>query len=347
MVNLKAILKQVELGYVSKQKHPEFDLFIYNYTPKTQYDGEWNEVTKMCRGLILDSEGTVIARPFSKFFNLGEHEPEEIPNEPFEVFEKMDGSLGICFHYGGRWNMATRGSFQSDQAKQGQEMLNDCYLKDLRVDHTFLFEIIYRENRIVVDYGGDERLVMLGAINKETGEEMPRGVLCSEHFDWDIVEQVYNIKDIYGMQVLDTDGNKEGFVIRFEKGFRVKVKFDEYVRLHRILTNITSRKIWELLKDKEDFEDILDRVPDEFYKWVKGVRDYLENQYGYMEAAAYGAFVAMYTEDRKEFALRAVEHDLKAVIFAMYDKKEYDQIIWKRLKPESEKPFRNANHTLI
>jgi hypothetical protein len=41
----------------------------------------------------------VIAKPFPKFFNYEEHTADEIPNELFDVYEKMDGSLGICFYY--------------------------------------------------------------------------------------------------------------------------------------------------------------------------------------------------------------------------------------------------------
>lgn len=34
---------------------------------------------------------------------MEEHTNDEIPNEPFEVFEKMDGSLGILFNYNKEW----------------------------------------------------------------------------------------------------------------------------------------------------------------------------------------------------------------------------------------------------
>ena len=54
---------------VSVQKHPETDLFIYNYSPKVQYEKLWNEVTLKTRGLILDAQMNFVARPFGKFFN--------------------------------------------------------------------------------------------------------------------------------------------------------------------------------------------------------------------------------------------------------------------------------------
>ncbi len=57
-------------------------------------------------------------------------------------------------------------------------------------------------------------------------------------------------------------------MIRFEDGLRLKFKFVDYVKLRRVLTQVTSKVIWEMLRDKTNFEDILERVLDEFYNWV-------------------------------------------------------------------------------
>ncbi len=96
---------------------------IYNYSRTCQYENKWDEITKSCRGLILDQDGNVVAKGFDKFFNIEEHNLENIPNEPFEVFEKLDGSLGILFWYQGKWILATKGSFVSEQAMRGREGL--------------------------------------------------------------------------------------------------------------------------------------------------------------------------------------------------------------------------------
>ena len=105
-----------------------------------------------CRGLVLDSDGNVVAKPFKKFFNLEELTPGQIPNEPFEVFEKMDGSLGILFNYKGEWILATKGSFISEQAVKGMQILKKYKYERLLEGYTYLFEIIYSENRIVCQY---------------------------------------------------------------------------------------------------------------------------------------------------------------------------------------------------
>ena len=78
----------------------------------------------MCRGLITDNEGNIVARTWGKFFNL--EEKKHTPTDDFDVYAKLDGSLGILFYYQNQWVMATRGSFTSDQAIKGFEMLKSC-----------------------------------------------------------------------------------------------------------------------------------------------------------------------------------------------------------------------------
>ncbi len=53
-VQIELLKKMQSEGFVMMQKHAEADLYIYNYTPKAQYDKVWNEITLMCRGLILN-----------------------------------------------------------------------------------------------------------------------------------------------------------------------------------------------------------------------------------------------------------------------------------------------------
>jgi hypothetical protein len=97
--DLNILYDYVAKGLVVGQSHATLPLAIFNYSRTCQYDRLWDEVTLNCRGLILDTEGNVIAKPFPKFFNMEELSDSEIPKEAFEVFEKMDGSLGIFFHY--------------------------------------------------------------------------------------------------------------------------------------------------------------------------------------------------------------------------------------------------------
>ena len=62
--------KYVAEGWLISQVHPTIPLTIYNYSQATQYEAHWDEVTLQCRGLVVDDMGTIVARPFKKFFNI-------------------------------------------------------------------------------------------------------------------------------------------------------------------------------------------------------------------------------------------------------------------------------------
>src|SRR5580704_13443222 len=90
LLDLGELEAAVEQGFVRRQVHPDLPLSILNYTERTQYERAWTDVTRQCRGLIVDEDGWVHARPFGKFFNYGEH-PEGALNltAPAEVTDKM------------------------------------------------------------------------------------------------------------------------------------------------------------------------------------------------------------------------------------------------------------------
>ena len=333
-MNTELLKSMVEHGYVHQKKHPSADYFIYNYSPMAQYEGVWNEITMQCRGLILDSNHNYIATPFTKFFNLGEMENQQIPQETFEVYDKMDGSLGILYWLDGLPFIATRGSFESDQAIRATEMLRTIYvdcISKLDKSATYLFEIIYPENRIVLDYNGEEALYLLAIIDMASGEDKEL-----EDIGFPVVKRMDGVKDIHELKLLEAE-NKEGFVIKFKSGLRYKVKFEEYLRIHRIVTQVSSVSIWEYLVKGQSFEEVLDKVPDEFYQWVKETQLTLTNQYVEIERQVNLEFKVLGT--RKETALYFLTCKYPTVLFAMLDQKPYGSIIWKMLKPEFERPY--------
>jgi RNA ligase len=367
---IKELNQLIADGYIKVNKHPTADLFIYNYTSKTQYEHVWNYWTLTCRGLIMDKDYNIVARPFQKFFNLSEFENQVIPNENFEVYEKMDGSLGILYWLDNKPFIATRGSFISEQAQEATQMLNTQYahvIPLLDKSKTYLFEIIYPENRIVLDYGNKRKLVLLAIIDTQTGTESPvetfhgtslskaetplskegtslsraetplpkEGTSLPTHF-FPIVKRYDGLNDLLKLKQLEEE-NKEGFVVKFKDGFRLKVKFDEYQRLHRIVTQMSNQDVWEYLKDDKDFAPLLERVPDEFYDWVKDTKAQLLEKYSEIEASAKEDFKVL--ENRKETALYFMQCQYPTVMFKMLDGQNYEQTIWKIIKPDYQKPF--------
>lgn len=340
-VDMEHLKKYVAKGIITEQKHPVSELLIYNYTPIVQYGKLWDEVTMACRGLIVKPNGRVVAQPFMKFFNYGEYKGA-LPAGERIISEKLDGSLGICYPHKGVLSIATRGSFVSEQAKEGDKMLQE-YIKANGLEwyderYTYLFEIIYPANRIVVDYKGARRLVLLAVINTNDGTELNPADTgykdVATRFDGDTP-----IEDL----LLNQKPNQEGYVVRFSNGMRLKFKFDEYVRLHRLLTNVSTKTIWEMLKNEQPIEQILDNVPDEFYEWVREQADKLKADFTDIEFAAQNTLRhVQHLPTRKEVAADVVMQNMpliRAVVFAMLDGKEYRQIIWKSLRPKYERPF--------
>jgi RNA ligase len=365
--DLEILNQYVKDGWVERNDHPSLPISIYNYSRKTQYEGKWDDITLKTRGLVLDTEGNVIAKSFDKFFNYEElvgnkWVESKIPNEPFEVFEKMDGSLGILFNYNDEWILATKGSFTSDQAIRGMEILKKYRYEKLIKGFTYLFEIIYPENRIVCEYDFED-LILLAVVDNKDGYEL-RIHDDNIHLEGIRFRNLYNnlgfkvvkkYDGVRGYSELKSKilQNAEGFVIKFENGLRMKIKGEEYVRLHKILTELSTYDIWEHLKHGKDVMELVEKVPDEFDKWVKeqvralkyghfAISGYCGKAHDYFR---YGKYSDVDPEpSKKEFAehlKKVVDPNLHAIMFAMWDGKtdKADELIWKLIKPKYSKPF--------
>jgi len=355
-MNLETLNRYYEDGLLYKQTHPSLPLTIWNYTEKVQYEMLWDDVTIQCRGLVTDDAGSIVAKPFPKFFNYEEViDKGVIPwdSEYIYVQEKMDGSLGILFNYKDEWIMATRGSFTSDQAIKGLEIIKRNYdLNKFVKEVAYLCEIIYPENRIVVDYG-DERIIFLGAtvpelefnwtpakaIFKTSG--IPEDDIVWSKMDTLSNETFKNYQDL-------NHHNKEGFVIRFyPSNYRVKIKFEEYVRLHKIMTNFSTRNVWETLSNGEDILSSLVDVPDEFHAKIKVYVDELKGQFNTIENEYKWIFKTIINgldvhnvpkeKYRATFAEYALKYKHPAILFTMLDKRDYNKTIWDLIYPEYRK----------
>jgi RNA ligase len=333
---LPELKRLIEDGYISRRKHPSEELYILNYTPKTQYEGMWNETTSLCRGLIVDGAGKIRARCFPKFFNYEEcldlvHERIG-KNLGFTVSEKMDGSLGILYWVGGKPFIATRGSFESEQALRANEILSKWDASSLDQGLTYLFEIIYPENRICVDYGTREELVFLSAYEIDSGLEV------NPDHPFPSAARYEFGPDFGSVKKLNLE-NREGFVVRFEDGYRFKIKFEDYVRLHSVIFSVSSRSVWNSLRHGQEIP--LDDLPDEIYGWIKGVKEQLLSSYNSLEKEAKELFSGLVGLDRKEFAAKALEYRCSSILFKMLDGRPYDDLIWKMIEPEYKTPRHN------
>ena len=350
--NLEELNKLKEDGWLESQVHPTLPLSIWNYSRNTQFEKNWNDITLNMRGTVLDSEGNLVARGFPKFFNYEEHKTEEIPwnDEYVYIQDKEDGSLGIVFYYAGEWHIATRGSFTSEQAIRGKEILKKYKTWRFSKGFTYLVEIIYPENRIVLDYGFEEKLIFLSII--VSGKELNWNTARSFFHSAEISELDIVGTDYYHMSKLNVAelkernlNNQEGYVLRFyPSNFRMKIKFEDYVRLHKLRSNLNDKFVWECLSTNTPIP--LDNIPDEWDLWLKQkIREFKYNHYSIRNYVSKLFDYKMYGKyndkepitNKKEFAewVFTQEKQYQSILFKMFDGKPYDDIIWKMMKPKS------------
>lgn len=334
-------------GLITSRIHPQGQLMIHNYTQKAIFERAWDEVTINCRGLITDLSGKIVARGFPKFFNLEElsqEQQEALEGVPFTVTNKEDGSLGILYPApDGHLAVATRGSFTSEQAIKATQLLYEKYpiVVGMYEEYdgtepytTLLVEIIYPENRIVLNYGSESKLILLAAINPKTGYEYERAIVeeFGEVAQMPIVER-YDTSDYHALRELN-QANKEGFVVQFHTDpvQRVKLKYAEYIRLHRLISGLNEQFIWDILASGQIIDPFLEQsISEEHWAWVRSVEARLLNEYNAIKKQAIAQFRVLGT--RKDTALYFSSCDYPSVMFKMLDQKPYEPIIWKMIKP--------------
>lgn len=341
LMDAEELVKMVKEGYVRVQRHPIYPYNIACYTKQAMFERVWNDVTLNCRGLIYDQNtGEIIARPFKKFFNYEEpNAPVFAPDDWVTVFDKVDGSLGIAYDTPDGPAIATKGSFMSDQAQHATELLRAKYPRYQTDDYcTDLFEIVYPENRIVLDYGDADELRYLGSVVVESGEDYWNGILIG---CYDIPKNHWLLSGTFSDVVEQIDlhrPNSEGVVIlNDDTGERIKMKQGDYIELHRVMTGLNERQLWEWLSQGKYIKEILEDLPEELHNWAKPIVENLTHKYLEKMGELYHAFKQSSYLQRKEFALFNAGKPawLKGALFARYDNNpdRVEEIVWKTVKP--------------
>lgn len=350
-----ALYDQVMDGWVKKQVHPTEPLAIFTYTQDTSFESHWNPITLMTRGLILNTEtGEVVARPFPKFFNHNQREAPQLRlDTPVSyVTDKADGSLGILYRVpSGGYAVATKGSFTSEQAIWATEYLNNNpdmikFCENYQWDYfTPLVEIIYPANRIVLNYGNTHALVWLGEVDIESGAANPDMFAGQTDFDlicqwpFPVLDQ-FEYRTFGDVLAAEPRANAEGFVVYLQSGEMVKIKQDDYIQLHRIITGLNARSVWQAMLDGKELDSFLLPLPEEFHDWVSDVWAEIDNDVTETVNIALRARRRIHREmteagetTRKDYAMRAKDHPLSDLLFILEDNKPIYGVVLKRSKP--------------
>lgn len=331
IIDLDLLQRMIAEKMVKVEKHPDYDLYIYNYTPKCVFSHCWNDVTMQCRGLILDGEMNVVALPMRKFFNYEELDKALIPDLPFKAYDKIDGSMGILYWPNDLQPMiATRGSFVSYQAIHATNLLQTRFRHvPFNRDYTYIFEIVYPEDAKVVDYGQRDTLVLLAIIDTKTGEEKPITDM-RKYFD---IPRQYDCSDYRQLRTRFDGTNREGFVVRFDNGFRMKMKYEEYLRIFNLKYCLTERTILEAMSEHrlDEIRQMVDDVDEEVKMFVDTTVSKIQYKFDSIEAEAKRVFRNDFST-RKEAADYFKQYTFCALLFKMLDGGDYEPIIWNMVK---------------
>lgn len=339
LLDTKELDRLVSENYISRVTSPDGRHTLYNYTPRATYDRVWQLETLCSRGLIADQGGRVVCYPFDKFFNLGETEDAQAEKltqwtgEP-EITDKLDGSMIAIWYDDGnhRWRCTTRGSFISAQAKAAESWL----YRNVSFDnwptlgpYTFIAEWCSPDNRIVLKYDKPE-LRLIGA--RARGIDLPYHSLktWSETLGLSVVPRIPgNLAALIAQQPTAT--GKEGWVVRWPGGFRVKVKTSEYLSLHRLITGFSASRVRDAIL-AGTIGGYMTELPEEIRPDAERIVSTLEATVGARILAlrdTYDKLRPLLGESRKAFAMAVQQQpaDDRGYLFSLADGKPFEQKI--------------------
>ena len=306
--------------------HQDFTVIDYAYISEETFD---SPMALECRGLKFATNGRILARPFHKFFNIGERErPEAIDfSRPHVVLDKLDGSMVHPVLIEGDLVFMTRKGV-SKEAMWALGAAGDN-VKALSVDLlerglTPIFEFTSPDNRIVVAYDAP-RVTLLGVRHVNTGAYHSHGALeaLADDYGVPLVAARGHVGDVDGfIDAARGLTGAEGYVVMFEDGHRLKVKADAYVLRHKALAGASHEKhvlAW-ILEDALD--DVVPLLPQAVAARTIAYRDALWANLGAHQAELEAFVAANRHRQRAEFAQAvkaAIDPRLQRIAYALLD----------------------------
>lgn len=262
-----------------------------------------------CRGIKFNLDGSILARPFHKFFNIGEpcgYDWNDLEDKDYHIYEKLDGSMVHgCILDNNMRLMARKGITETSLLAESYlpTLTKKFALKWALKGYTPIFEFTSPDNRIVIKYDIPE-FTLIGMRHNITGEYL--------HFTQELVYEVCCVYDIrippqYTHGVLEDVklwANKEGVVIVFPDGNRAKLKADDYVLKHKCKEGLTFEKnvIRLVLENKVD--DVLPILDEEDRDRLLWYQTSLINKIKEIDRACYNLCYHLQDLTQKEFALK-------------------------------------------
>ena len=287
--------KNIMINEYINEYNEHLILVHYNIFSKELYKD--NSIYQEARSLVinLDTEEIVLC-PFKKFFNINELPSTQLSlinkqieqADLVEIRDKLDGSMQHARWYNNHLILAGSTALNKDlsfQLKEGYNLFKDNYIQLCKdnFDYTFIFEAILEDDSHIVNYNGDY-LYLIGARNVYTGQ-------CLSYQELDILGKQYNIdtpvkdKDLNTClknQSLYSANTKEGWVIFIkikDKEYRYKLKCDQYLQLHKTISNINNFNTLIQAVNNNTIDDLISKLPVDYKSIVK---EKLNKIYNYM-----------------------------------------------------------------
>ena len=304
----------------------EYTVIDYLFAMKETFD---SDMALQCRGLKFDKSGKIIARPFHKFFNMGEREdPLHMDwSRDHVVMDKLDGSMIHPAIIAGELVFMTRMGI-TDHANAALSHATEAVLKlcrdQLANGWTPMFEYTGPENRIVVAYE-EPCLTLLAVREMITGVYRSHDALVAlaAEYGVPIVGTIQSVNDI--KQFL-ADGRAlqdvEGYVIAFEDGHRVKLKADAYVLRHRAVSGLHSEKTVLNWVVKNAVDDVIPLLATDAVERLLNFQKEVETGIATRTTAVETFCEAHRDMERRDFAIAAqkgLDKPLRAAAFAILD----------------------------
>ena len=352
-VDIKELEERVNKGLI--KKYVDGDYIGWCYTKKCQYENKWDPYTTISRGTVTLADGTIISRPFPKFFNLGDPQAGEIPwDETITITEKLDGSLIIVSFHKGNMIINSKGSFKSEhvifarkwiEENMSEWMNTSKYYSKYDIGNwTYCFEAIFpdKENAKVIQYNDRADLTLLAIIHNNYEGEFDRedlqlysALIKAKPVPHYTAE---NIPELIKKCKTRSIKEGEGLVFHFlPSGKRIKVKSDEYLRLTRLMSHTSKKHILDVLINGDDIESVYAALPDEFYQEIKNTVSEIKAEYSSIYDSAKRVVKKLQNcPNKKEQAIYLLSKPelspIKNVVFEMLEGKDGQKSIWSNIR---------------
>jgi len=319
---------KTDLGRVNVKKDDGY--FLLSYTNEAQYGEEpFTAIERACRGLVIRNDGKIMALPMEKFFNLGEPQCKSLPDEPYQVWEKVDGSLGVFWYEYSNdpkkpscWRCNTRGSFSNTYIDFAMNWWNQHVDQSgIPSNYTIMVEICIDDDEMSRAAKKPQGLYLIACRDRNTGKDIPITELNVDGLLPIQQEQHKSINKV--LEARDTEEGTEGWVIRFESGFRIKIKTTWYLKLFRAIHFLNPNKVREMMLEDPSGKWRND-IPDDLQPQITEMQETINERLAVELARINEAYSTIQRiESRKDFAL-AVMRDYKGIskwLFALRDGK--------------------------